>query len=127
MKTKSIAWMMAFAIGSPQAMALSTENFTVTTTRDLVQLCEASPSDALYDVAKGFCLGYIDGAMDYHSALTGESKFKPIVCPDEPLTRDQVVAEFLSWANTNQPLLDGEDPIHGVMRAASIRWPCVGS
>lgn len=127
MKTKPIAWMMAFAIGSPQAVALTAENFTVTTTRDLVRLCEATPSDALYDVAKGFCLGYVDAAMDYHTALTGESKFKPIVCPDGSLTRDQVVAELLRWASSNQQLLDSEDPIHGVMRSASNRWPCAGS
>lgn len=122
-----MVWMMALAIGSPQVMALTTENFEVTTTRDLVQLCEAPPNDDYYDVAKGFCLGYIDAAMDYHSAMTGESKLEPIVCPDKSLTRDEVIAVLLDWAGTNQALLDGEDPIHGVMRAASNRWPCAGS
>jgi len=54
------------------------ENHEVTTTVDLVELHGVNVDDPLYEAAMGFCLGYIDAAMDYHSALTAGPKYSTL-------------------------------------------------
>ncbi len=109
---------------SVQAASVSTEDFKVRTTGDLVKLCSASTKDPAYSAARGFCLGYLDAAHDYHAALTAGGEFDPIACPGPDVTRDQVVEALVAWANDNERKLGGEGAIHGVMRAVSAKWPC---
>ncbi len=111
---------------SVQAASVSTEDFKVRTTGDLVKLCSASTKDPEYSTARGFCLGYLDAAHDYHAALTAGGTFDPIACPGPDVTRDRVAEALVAWANKNKRMLDGEAPIHGVMRAVSAKWPCPG-
>ena len=115
--------MLSTSVWTP-ALALTVDDFKVITTHDLVRLCGTDATDPLYDAARGFCLGYIDGAWDYHAALSGKNKGKPLACPAPTITRDDVVAVLLEWAKTHPDLLDGEDPVEGVMRAVSYKWPC---
>ena len=72
----------------------------------------------------GYCLGFVDAAHDYHAAVTSGDLLKPIACPGHETTRKEVVNMFLDWARANTALLDTESPIHGLMRAASAKWPC---
>jgi len=117
-----LALMLAF--GATASFAAESENFQVKTTRDLVTLCSAKMGDADYDAAKGYCLGFIDAAHDYHAVITSGDMLRPITCPGKMTTRQQVIDMFLAWARNNEGLLDGESPIQGLMRAASARWPC---
>jgi hypothetical protein len=64
------------------ALAVTPENHDVTTTGDLVELCGVNVDDSLYEAAMGFCLGYIDVAMDYHAALTAGPKYDTLSSPD---------------------------------------------
>ena len=114
------------AAASVQAAPLSQEDFKVRTTGDLVKLCSTPASDPMYTEARGFCLGYLDGAHDYHAALTAGDEFDPIACPGGDVTRDQVVKVVIQWAKRNNRKLETEDAIHGVMRAVSDEWPCPG-
>ena len=60
----------------------------------------------------------------FGQAITSGDLMKPIACPDHTVTRRELVDVFLAWAKRNGNLLDSEGPIHGVMRAASAKWPC---
>jgi hypothetical protein len=115
---------LALTMAGVQAAPLSNSDFDVTTTGKLVKLCSADREDPLYLLAKGFCLGYIDGAMDYHAGLTAGPEFDPIVCPEGKVTRTEVVMALLEWSQSNPDSLDGEDPVQGVMKAAVVKWPC---
>ena len=106
------------------AQAADTSDFNASTTRDLVDLCSVSDGDDLYAAAMGYCLGFVDAAHDYHQSITSGELLEPIACPGHDVTRQELVDVFLAWAGANGGLLDGESPIHGLMRAASAKWPC---
>jgi len=72
----------------------------------------------------GFCLSYVDAAMDYHAALTAGPKYDPIACPETAVTREEVVAVFMEWSKHNTQLLKSERPVTGLMSAAAEKWPC---
>lgn len=72
----------------------------------------------------GFCLGYIDAAIDYHAALTAGLKYDPIACPENTVTREEVVVVLMEWSNRNTQHLNNETPVVGVMRASAEKWPC---
>lgn len=106
------------------AHAADAGNFATNTTRDLVRLCSVAESNDLHGAAMSYCLGFIDAATDYHAVITSGELLDPIACPKGEVTRGEVLAAFLAWAKSNDALLDGERPIHGLMRAATEKWPC---
>ena len=118
--------LLSLVFASAQAASLSTDDFNIRTTADLVKLCGVSKWDPLYGAAKGMCLGYLDAAHDYHAALTAGGGYKPIACPGSDVTREKVANVVLKWARNNEAMLDSEGAIHGVMRAVSGEWPCPG-
>lgn len=109
---------------STQTLAAAPQDHDVTTTGDLIELCSVSVDDPLYNAAMGFCLGYIDAAMDYHAALTAGPKYDAIVCPPETVARVEVVAVVMEWSKGNTQHLQSEAPVEGVMRAIVEKWPC---
>ena len=115
---------VAAMLASSQVAALNPEGFEVTNTGHLVEICSVSADDPVYTAAMGFCFGYIDAAMDYHAALTAGDKYNPIACPDTEVTREQVVVVLLDWSKGNVVYMTTETPVHGVLRAASAKWPC---
>ena len=117
---------LAVLVISTHTLAASHESRAVSTTADFVALCDVSTDDPVYAASMAFCLGYIDAVMDYHTALTAGPKYDPIACPDTEVTREEVVAVVLEWARHNAQHLKSETPVHGVMRAASEKWPCSG-
>lgn len=117
---------LAAVVTSTQTLAATPENYDVMTTADLIELCSASADDPVYPAAMGFCLGYIDAALDYHAALTAGPSNEPIACPGSTVTREEVVAVFMDWSNANAQHLKSGAPVEGVMRAVYERWPCSG-
>jgi hypothetical protein len=111
-------------LASSQAVALNPEGFQVETTGHLVELCSVSRDDPLYNAAMGFCLGYVDSAIDYHQALTAGDKYDPIACPEIEVTRENLVVVFLDWSKGNAAYMGNETPVNGVLRAAAAKWPC---
>jgi hypothetical protein len=124
MKKTGICLSLLLAFAAAPSGAVETANFELNTTGDLVELCSVTASDPLYDAAMAYCLGYVDGAHDYHHSVTAGTLLKPIACPSIDVTRQQVVDAFLAWSRNNGPLLEQEGPIHGLMRAVSAKWPC---
>ena len=115
---------LAAVVTLTQTLAATPEKHDVTTTGDLIELCSVSADDPLYEAAMGFCLGYIDAAMDYHAALTAGPKYDAIVCPPETVARVEVVAVVMDWSKGNTQHLQSEAPVEGVMRAIVEKWPC---
>jgi hypothetical protein len=124
MKYFRCAIAMAAIIVSNQTLAGTSVDHDVPTTSDLIALCAVSSEDPLYEAARGFCLGYIDAAMDYHAALTAGPSYEAIVCPQGTVSREEVVAVVLEWSESNGQHLKSEAPVHGVMRALVEKWPC---
>jgi hypothetical protein len=117
---------LAAVVASTQNLAETSTGRQVKTTGELVELCSVTADDPSYPAAMGFCLGYIDAALDYHAALTSGARFNAIACPHADLTREEVVTVFLEWSKANPQLLDTEAPMKGVMRAVYEKWPCAG-
>ena len=111
-------------LATSQAAALNPTGFDVEKTGHLVKLCSVSAEDPLYNEAMGFCLGYVDAAIDYHQAMTAGDKYAPVACPEEEVTREQLVVVFLDWSKGNASYMDVESPVNGLFRAASAKWPC---
>jgi hypothetical protein len=125
---KLILYISAIAAlaASTQTLAGALQDHQVTTTEDLIELCSVSADDPLYNAAMGFCLGYIDAALDYHSALTAGPKHAAITCPDSTVSREEVVVVVVEWSKRDAQHLKGELPVTGVMRAVAEKWPCSG-
>lgn len=124
MKGPVISFLWVIAVASLPAHAVEPSDFNAKTTRNLYNLCSVTTADQQYEAAMGFCLGFVDGALDYHRALTSGDLVVPITCPGDMTTRQEIVEAFLAWARKNESLLDTESPIQGLMRSASATWPC---
>ena len=115
---------LAAIFTSTQTLAGTPLDYDVPSMGDLVVLCSASEDDPAFEAARGFCLGYIDAAMDYHAALTAGPKYPAIVCPDGSVSREEIVGVVLEWSESNAEHVKNEAPVHGVMRALVEKWPC---
>jgi len=125
---KSFRYVIALSalVLSNQSMAATAQQRHVESTGDLVELCSVSADDPLYNAAMGFCLGYIDAALDYHAALTAGPNNAAITCPPTTVSREEVVVVVVDWSKRNARHLKNEAPVQGVMRAVSEKWPCSG-
>jgi hypothetical protein len=78
----------------------------------------------MYVATIHFCEGYIVGVSQYHAAEYAGSGERPIVClPNPPPTRDQAVAMFVTWAQSN-PQYMSDRPVDALMRFGAATWPC---
>ena len=125
---KLIRYVIAFAAlaASTQTLAAAPQADNVTTTGELIELCGVSVDDPIYNAAMGFCLGYIDAALDYHAALAAGPNNAAITCPPTTVSREEVVVVIVDWSKRNAQHLNSEAPVQGVMRAVSENWPCSG-
>ena len=102
----------------------SETNFQVRTTGDLVQLCEAAPSDPTGIAALHFCQGFAVGAYQYHQIVAAAEGKPQLVCAPNPApTRNEAVAAFVAWAKQN-PQQMNTPPVEGLFRFLSQRYPC---
>jgi hypothetical protein len=93
------------------------------TAADLVQYCGVTAEDPDSHTAIAFCYGYIDAALDYHHAITADGEDR-ITCPPAEVTRADVAAVIVEWAEIHPDQVDEDPPVHVVMRAAGEEWPC---
>ncbi len=102
--------------------------FEANTTADLAALCGAAPTAPEYQVAAAFCHGFLQGAGQYHAAITQPGSGRaPVFCaPSPPPTRSQVAAAFVAWANAH-PEYGRERAVDGLARWAHAAYPCAQS
>lgn len=116
--------MNAASAGAQSAPPLTENNFQVKSTGDLVRLCEAKPADTTGVAALHFCHGFAVGAYQYYQIVSAAEGKKPLFCPPNPTpSRNQLIADFVVWANQNPQQL-GTLPVEGMFRYLAQRFPC---
>jgi hypothetical protein len=104
--------------------AVTEEDFKAKTTRNLINLCTASPQDAHHGDAIHFCHGYLVGAFHYHLADSSNDPKKSLVCFPEPKpSRNQAIDMFVAWAQEH-PQFMTEMPVETEFRFLTEKWPC---
>ncbi len=122
--------MLALAAGAllwpGQAPAQGDNIFAVKTTGDLITICTFPEDDPMRPSAINYCLGYVDGAVDYHDVLTAHEDLKPLVCYPETATLELGASVFIAWGkeqDSDDPIM-GTPPVQGVIKALAQKWPC---
>lgn len=121
-----LVWLLAasFWLWPASARAVETEDFLIADTQDVVDVCTVPESDPMYTAAIAFCHGYLVGAYQYHVALFGAGKSKPVVCfPDPPPTRSHAVERFIAWVKAD-PARAKEKPADALTRYLVENFPC---
>ncbi len=125
--TAALALAMSLALWPSQASAgVEKRDIWISDTLDLLELCTTPADDPLRRESINYCMAYIDGAVDYHDAITDHEKLKRLICYPNTANLEQGVLVFIDWAQTNQAdkkLMD-EPTVIGVVRALAAKWPC---
>ena len=105
------------------AQAVQRDDFVIKTAEDVVDVCSTTASDPLHTAAANFCQGYLVGLYQTLEALKAKSK-KPLFCPPTPPpTRDNAIAELMTWAKAHPEYKD-ENPVNFVVKFLTDKWPC---
>jgi Rap1a immunity proteins len=104
--------------------AVTDEDFVLSTTQNLVNLCSVSPSDPRAKEAIQMCEGYMLGAYHYYLATNSGKNDMRLVCMPSPTpSRNEMAAMFVEWAKAN-PQYMKEAPVDSEFRFMSAKWPC---
>ena len=106
--------------------AVEQVDFSLQNTADLLDVCSVGESDALRTEAVHYCVAYLEGAVDYHDAITEHENLKRLICYPNDATRAQGVQAFVEWgeAHRSDPQLMSEPTVIGLVRALAAKWPC---
>ncbi len=109
----------------PSATYAATEtNFGAATTADLVELCSATPDNAIGTAAVNFCEGFAQGAVSVQMQNMAAFRGPKLFCmPNPPPSRNEALAEFVTWARASPDRMTGRST-DGLMRFLSERYPC---
>ena len=123
---RSVVVFAALALWPGFASAIEQRDFFISNTADLLELCTTPADDPLRPQAINYCMAYIDGAVDYHDAITDHEDLDRLVCYPDTATLEQGVMIFIDWgqANESDSKLMGEPQVIGVVRALNEKWPC---
>lgn len=99
------------------------ESFELNDANALVTACTVPADNPLYQTAKGFCLGYMTGAMQLYRAAAASPNVKNFVCPGHLVSRAEMRDVFLEWAAANPQRLS-EPAIDALLRSAVAKFPC---
>jgi hypothetical protein len=104
--------------------AVTTDNFLLRSGADVVALCATPATDPLYTAAVHMCHGFGAGTYQTILAMTRHDKIAPVVCPPAPpVSRNEVVQQFLAWAKDNQRALS-EPAVDALGRFFITTYPC---
>ena len=124
---RSKGWTVAagLVLLAPVAPRAATEaNFGARTTGDLIELCTATPDNAIGTAAVNFCEGFAQGAvlveMQNQAAFRGPKLF---CLPSPPPSRTEALSEFVAWVRASPDRL-AQSSTDGLFRFLSDRYPC---
>ena len=104
--------------------AVTDEDFVLSTTQNLVNLCAVSASDPRAKEAIQMCEGYMLGAYHFYLATnSGQGDMRLVCMPNPTPARNEAVAMFVEWAKAN-PQYMKEAPVETEFRFLSAKWPC---
>ncbi len=110
-----------------QSMATVNEkDFSLQTTRSLYNICSVSEKNDDYVASIYACRGFMEGAVQYHDAVSEIKNLKRYICYPPTATLEDGRAAFLGWAeaNSENAELMGEAPVVGLVRALAAKYPC---
>jgi hypothetical protein len=115
---------VAILVPSGFAMAVTEEDFKVSTTQNLLNLCTVSASDPLAKEAIHFCHGFLIGAYAYYLNDTSGPDSKKLFCmPDPEPSRNEAIAMFLKWSKARPQLMD-KPAVEAEFMFLIETWPC---
>ena len=123
---RSLAIAAILALWPSLASAIEKRDFWISDTVDLLDLCTTPVDDPLRSQAINYCMAYLDGAVDYHDAISDHKDMKRLICYPNTASLEEGVLVFIAWAQANQSdkkLMD-EPTVIGVVRALEAKWPC---
>ena len=131
MKTKSSlptvlgALLLASTFAQP-ASAVDDEDVKFRTTEDLYQVCSVSEGEAEYVPASFACRGFIEGAVQYHDAVTDRKNLKRLICYPKGATVGDGRRAFNAWAKKHAGNKErmNELAVVGLVRALADKYPC---
>ena len=117
---------LAAIVGSQTALAVQDDDMNFDTTVDLYQVCSVQPGAAESVAASFACRGFIEGAVQYHDAVTDRKQLKRLICYPTTATIADGRAAFVAWAkrNAGNTTLMDEVPVVGLVRALAEKYPC---
>jgi hypothetical protein len=108
------------ALGTLTGLVHAQAKVQVLSTQELATTCKlpASPE------SRSFCIGYTTAIYDTYLATRHPQRAKPYICVKQPApSRDEVVADFVTFAQANQQTSD--KPAAGVFLGfLASRFPC---
>ena len=123
---RSLVLVSFFAPGLAGA-AVTDEDFVLSTTQNLVNLCSVSADDPRAKEAIQMCEGYMLGSYQFYLATNtgkGDRGDMRLVCmPNHTPSRNEVAAMFVAWDKAN-PQYMKEATVDSEFRFMSARWPC---
>src|SRR5215831_19652091 len=125
-KRLTAAAALAFLAPFP-AYAATEANFGARTTADLVELCTATPDNAIGTAAVNFCEGFAQGAVLVEMQNMAGFRGPKLFCmPNPPPSRNQALSEFVNWARASPDRL-AQSSTDGLFRFLIERYPCAPS
>ncbi len=124
--SRSLAVAAILALWPGLTSAIERRDFWITDTADLFELCTTPTDDPLRSQAINYCMAYLDGAVDYHDAISDHKEMERLICYPNTASLEEGVLVFIAWAQANQgdkKLMD-EPTVIGVVRALEAKWPC---
>jgi hypothetical protein len=103
--------------------AVSEDTFVVRTTGDLVELCEAAPTDSLYTAAINFCHGFSSGVYRVLEEENMAAARHMFCMPDPGPHRNEAIAAFVKWVDAN-PSEKAQPPADGIASYLTKNFPC---
>ncbi len=109
------------------AHAATTEaDFQLRSTSDLVDLCSASPSEAMGTAALNFCHGFALGVYRVLQEQQMASQHARLFCVQGPTpSRNEAIADFVQWARAT-PSVMSQPPTDGIAAYLVHKFPCSG-
>ena len=116
--------LLAIVIPSTSRAAVTAADFQLRNTGDLVALCSTTPSDPMATAAIHFCQGFGVGVTRVlEQTDAADRPPRPMFCLPRSLTRNQVTAEFVRWANADPSRL-AMPATDGVAAFLAAQYPC---
>jgi hypothetical protein len=108
------------ALAAISGLAQAQETIKVLSTQELANTCKtpASPD------SRSFCIGFTTAVYETYLATRHPQRAKPFICVKQPApARDDVISEFVKFAQANQQVAD--KPAAGVFLGfMAERFPC---
>jgi hypothetical protein len=111
------------ALPATSDAGVTQEAFQARSTRDLVELCSATPDDPMSTAALNFCHGFGVGVNRVWQEVEMNHKTHLYCLPNPLPTRNESLAGFVQWAKTNPDQL-AQPPQDGFLAFLSSQYPC---